>query len=285
MSVVTKLLVLPFALLAVGAYHSSIRPLPAPLRAELQPEFWHKGCPVALSHLRVLTVSHWGFDRRVHTGQLVVNENAAAPLAPRRRQRRVRVPAGVRVALHRPQDDRHVVGACVRAGRRPQPAGESLRGLWNDASRRHEAVPRPLAAAARDGDAGGRRSVPVDRLGLGRRVGRRHEGLHALLGQRALAFGLAGKEEPWPGFATARTPAACSASDCPPTRAATTSSCWRCRAAACPSASRWRDRSTRRSTCSSCASSACRDTRSSRSARSRAAGCASSTTTSWRRSD
>ncbi len=81
MSVVTKLLVLPFALLAVGAYHSSIRPLPAPLRAELQPEFWHKGCPVALSHLRVLTVSHWGFDRRVHTGQLVVNENAAAPLA------------------------------------------------------------------------------------------------------------------------------------------------------------------------------------------------------------
>src|SRR6266545_5395476 len=81
MSVVTKLLVLPFALLALWAYHSSIRPLPAPVRAELQPEFWHKGCPVALSHLRVLAVSHWGFDGRVHTGRLVVNEDAAAPLA------------------------------------------------------------------------------------------------------------------------------------------------------------------------------------------------------------
>jgi hypothetical protein len=33
-----------------------------------------------LTQLRVLTVTHWGFDRRVHTGQLIVNRDAAAPL-------------------------------------------------------------------------------------------------------------------------------------------------------------------------------------------------------------
>jgi len=41
---------------------------------------WHKGCPVALSDLRLLSVTHRGFDRRAHTGQLVVHESAAPPL-------------------------------------------------------------------------------------------------------------------------------------------------------------------------------------------------------------
>jgi len=71
-------LALPFVLLA---FHASIKPLPPPLRAELTGRYWHSGCPVPLSGLRVLTVSHWGFDRRVHTGQLVVNRTAAAPLS------------------------------------------------------------------------------------------------------------------------------------------------------------------------------------------------------------
>jgi hypothetical protein len=43
--------------------------------------FWHRGCPVSLSDLRLLTVSHAGFDGRAHTGQLVVNKTAARPLA------------------------------------------------------------------------------------------------------------------------------------------------------------------------------------------------------------
>src|SRR5262245_2325403 len=73
-----RLLALPLALLA---FQASIQPLPAPLRAELNGRFWHAGCPVPLSQLRLLTVTHWGFDGRVHSGQLVVNEDAAAPLA------------------------------------------------------------------------------------------------------------------------------------------------------------------------------------------------------------
>jgi hypothetical protein len=78
---VTRILALPFLLLALHPFQSSIRPLPKPLRAELSGRFWRPGCPVSLSRLRLLTVAHWGFDGRVHTGQLVVNEDAAAPLA------------------------------------------------------------------------------------------------------------------------------------------------------------------------------------------------------------
>jgi D-alanyl-D-alanine carboxypeptidase len=73
-----RLFALPLVLMA---FHASIQPLPAPLRAELTGRFWHPGCPVPLARLRVLTVTHWGFDTGVYTGQVVVNEHAAAPLA------------------------------------------------------------------------------------------------------------------------------------------------------------------------------------------------------------
>ncbi len=73
-----RLLALPLVLVT---FHSSIQPLPAPLRAELTGRYWHRGCPVPLSRLRLLTVTHWGFDGRARTGQLVVNEDAAARLA------------------------------------------------------------------------------------------------------------------------------------------------------------------------------------------------------------
>jgi D-alanyl-D-alanine carboxypeptidase len=78
---VTRILALPLLLISLHPFHASIRPLPASVRAELTGPFWHSGCPVSLSQLRLLTVTYWGFDRRVHTGQLVVNEDAAAPLS------------------------------------------------------------------------------------------------------------------------------------------------------------------------------------------------------------
>jgi len=34
---------------------------------------WHPGCPVALSKLRLLELTHWGFDGEVHRGRLVVH--------------------------------------------------------------------------------------------------------------------------------------------------------------------------------------------------------------------
>jgi hypothetical protein len=61
---------------------TSITRLPRPVRARLKAGgFWHRRCPVARSGLRLLTVPYRGFDRKVHTGQLIVNERAARPLA------------------------------------------------------------------------------------------------------------------------------------------------------------------------------------------------------------
>jgi hypothetical protein len=79
---VLRLVALPILLLAFHPFQSSIKPLSAPVRAELKSGgFWHQGCPVPLSGLRLLTVTYRGFDKRSHTGQIIVNQSSAAPLA------------------------------------------------------------------------------------------------------------------------------------------------------------------------------------------------------------
>src|SRR3954471_10756389 len=72
-----RVLALPLAALA---FHGSVGPLPAPLRAQMAAHRWQADCPVPLSQLRLLTVSRWGFDGRRRTGRIVVNEAVAAPL-------------------------------------------------------------------------------------------------------------------------------------------------------------------------------------------------------------
>ncbi len=76
-----RILAIPLALVAFHGYESSVKPLPAPLERSLDGRFWQPGCPVALTDLRLLTVTHWGFDGREHTGQLVVNRDSARELA------------------------------------------------------------------------------------------------------------------------------------------------------------------------------------------------------------
>jgi len=78
---VLRFLALPLLVVALHPQENAIRPLAAPLKSTLQHGFWEAGCPVPLSGLRLLTVRHWGFDGRPHTGQLVVNGDAAEPLA------------------------------------------------------------------------------------------------------------------------------------------------------------------------------------------------------------
>jgi D-alanyl-D-alanine carboxypeptidase len=78
---VIRILALPFVMFALQPFHSSIQPLPTQVRAELAGRFWHSGCPVPLSGLRLLTVSHWDFQGRAQTGQLVVNGRYAPSLA------------------------------------------------------------------------------------------------------------------------------------------------------------------------------------------------------------
>ena len=75
------LLATPLAALAVYTYHATSTPISAPVRQMLiASNHWHSGCPVPLSGLRVFTTTYWGFDKRTHTGQMVVNAHAVAPL-------------------------------------------------------------------------------------------------------------------------------------------------------------------------------------------------------------
>jgi D-alanyl-D-alanine carboxypeptidase len=79
---VRRLIAGPTAVVAAFVpFQFAIQPLAGAPRAEVKRSAWHRGCPVALSALRVLTVSYVGFDGGAHTGQLVVNRAAAAPLA------------------------------------------------------------------------------------------------------------------------------------------------------------------------------------------------------------
>ena len=66
---------------ALAPFASSVQSLPAPLTSNFESRYGKLACPVPFSELRLLTVSHWGFDGKVHTGQLVVNRDVAAPLA------------------------------------------------------------------------------------------------------------------------------------------------------------------------------------------------------------
>lgn len=83
----TLLLAVALSLAPVSAtaqeqpFRSSVRPLSATERSQLiRHGTWHQGCPVPLAGLRVLRVTHYGFDGEVRTGQLVVGRDVARPL-------------------------------------------------------------------------------------------------------------------------------------------------------------------------------------------------------------
>src|SRR5205823_7373601 len=110
----------------------------------------------------------------------------AGPPRRRRRQRLVRMQAGGALAMRRRTRHGLVVRARLRRGCRSEPAREPLRGLRPEPRSRDQALLRPLAPQARDGHDCGRPRLSLDRLGLGRKLERLDEGLHALLGLRAL---------------------------------------------------------------------------------------------------
>ena len=69
-------------LVALAPFQWSAKPLPQTMKSQLkQRGFWKKGCPVGLGDLRLLTVSHLGYDGAAHQGQLVVNRRATGPLS------------------------------------------------------------------------------------------------------------------------------------------------------------------------------------------------------------
>ena len=137
---------MPLALLAIAAadasaaatpFQSSVRPLPAPLVAQLTGESWRPGCPVALSQLRLLTVTHRGFDGKAHTGQLVVGREYANALRGVFRQlyelgfriRHMRLADSYGPAGSRPAKDVSASFRCRRAV--PSPCGTGS-GNWSN---------------------------------------------------------------------------------------------------------------------------------------------------------
>ncbi len=59
------------------AFHASTAPLSPGIRKRIKGSSWHRGCPVGLGDLRLVRVSHWGFDGQIHNGRLVVNKAVA----------------------------------------------------------------------------------------------------------------------------------------------------------------------------------------------------------------
>jgi D-alanyl-D-alanine carboxypeptidase len=133
---VSRLFALPLLALAPATFHASIRPLSPPVRAELQRDAWHQGCPVPLSGLRVLAVSYHGFDGRRHTGRLVVNRSVAAPLA-----RVFRRLYGLHFPIH------HMSIAAAYGPRRLRPADGDVSGSFEC----RQAVPSPCVGGSRTG--------------------------------------------------------------------------------------------------------------------------------------
>ena len=54
------------------AFRATIERIDAAQSRRMTGVSWRRGCPVPLRDLRLLTLTHWGFDGRVHTGRLVV---------------------------------------------------------------------------------------------------------------------------------------------------------------------------------------------------------------------
>jgi hypothetical protein len=79
-------LLVPATALLLGAsppaagFHARIAPLSPAMRARMTGVSWHRGCPVPLAGLRLVTLSYHGFDGRVHSGRLVANADAAPSL-------------------------------------------------------------------------------------------------------------------------------------------------------------------------------------------------------------
>jgi len=65
---------------AAPRFHGSVHRIGPELRQRMTGVSWHPGCPVGFNRLRLLKLSVWGFDGRVHRGRLVVNADAARPM-------------------------------------------------------------------------------------------------------------------------------------------------------------------------------------------------------------
>ncbi|HZG94272.1 MAG TPA: M15 family metallopeptidase [Mycobacteriales bacterium] len=62
---------------AAASFAASTSRITAATRARMS-KSWRPGCPVPLEQLRLIRATHWGYDGRVRTGELVVHRDVAA---------------------------------------------------------------------------------------------------------------------------------------------------------------------------------------------------------------
>lgn len=74
------MLVLLAAVLAADpepAFDGRSQPISDELEKKIVGSSWREGCPVPIEGLAYLTLSHWGYDERVHSGELIVAKEVA----------------------------------------------------------------------------------------------------------------------------------------------------------------------------------------------------------------
>jgi hypothetical protein len=64
-------------MMAAPAFQGDHRPIDDATAERIRGVSWRPGCPVGLDDLRLLTVDHWGFDRAVHRGEMIVHAHHA----------------------------------------------------------------------------------------------------------------------------------------------------------------------------------------------------------------
>ena len=62
---------------ADDGYRASIRTIDAATARAMTGVSWRPGCPVRISDLRRVELTHWGFDRIRHRGELIVHKDVA----------------------------------------------------------------------------------------------------------------------------------------------------------------------------------------------------------------
>ena len=61
-----------------GNYHASINPISTDIKTRMiRGHSWHRGCPVPMRDLRYLQMTYRGFDKRDHTGEMIVHASRA----------------------------------------------------------------------------------------------------------------------------------------------------------------------------------------------------------------
>ena len=79
-TVVAALVLIAAPSAAPAPFRSAIERIDAAQAKRMTGVSWRKGCPVALRDLRLLTLSHWGFDGGARTGRLIVHRDVAREL-------------------------------------------------------------------------------------------------------------------------------------------------------------------------------------------------------------